>query len=284
MRKLKQWWKRLGKGLVARVYVEVPRQLNGLRIRVPVIEGRKIGVKSEPWMSGLLKRLMAVEKGTFLDVGVNLGQTLAKVKTLEPERVYAGFEPSPFCQHYVGRLIALNSWTRVTICPCALFDREMLLPMSGASEGAASATLISELRPEEEAAVTLVPAFRFDVVKAALPPGSIGIIKIDVEGAEVEVIRSLKGIIGRDQPVITLEVLPVQGETGEFRAKRNGELRSLLEGLGYVMHVVRKTSDDTFAGVEVDLDFGTGSDARSKDYVAVPKQRIEEVVGVLREP
>ena len=60
-------------------------------------------------MSGLLKHLMAVEKGTFLDVGVNLGQTLAKMKTLEPGRISAEFEPSPFYQHYVGRLIARES-------------------------------------------------------------------------------------------------------------------------------------------------------------------------------
>ena len=146
----------------------------------------------------------------------------------------------------------------------------------------ASAMLISELRPEGGPAMTLVPAFRFDVVREALSQSPIGIIKIDVEGAEVEVIRSLKTLIKQDRPVITLEVLPVHGEAAEFRAERNAELRSLLEGLDYVMHVVRKTADDTFAGIEVDPNFGTGSDARNKDYIAVPEERVEEISAALR--
>lgn len=281
MRTLKRWWKKLGKDLVARVYLRVPRDLNGQRIRVPVIEGRKIGVKSELWMSDLLHRLLAVEKGTFLDIGVNLGQTLAKVKTLEPGRVYAGFEPSPFCQHYANRLISLNGWTDVTICPCALFDRDTLLPMSGASEGDAAATLIQDLRPGRDAPVTLVPAFRFETVEEVLPPGPVGIVKIDVEGAEVEVIRCLSDRLLRDQPLLTLEVLPVQGSNADFRAARNAELRTLLEGLGYAMHRVKKTATDAFEGVELDPDFGTSADARSKDYLAIPTSRIAQILKAL---
>lgn len=281
MRNLRSWWKRLGKRLVARVNVEIPRELNGTKIVVPVIEGRKTGVSGERWMSGLLKRLLDAEKGTFYDVGVNLGQTLAKVKTLESDRVYVGFEPSPFCQYYLSRLTECNAWSSVTICPCALFDRDMLLPMNGAAEGAAAATLIAELRPESKGATTLVPAFQYDAVAEALPHGKVGIIKIDVEGAEVEVIRSLSGLIARDLPVITLEVLPLKGADTRFRESRNAELKTLLEGLGYVLHVVQKSDDDHFAGIKADPDFAEHSDARFKDYVAIPAAKVARLTAAL---
>jgi FkbM family methyltransferase len=274
MRKLRSWWKRLGKSLIARVNLEVKRGLNGRSVILPVVEGRKAGIGGEHWMSGLLKRLLESEKGGFYDVGVNLGQTLAKVKSLEPGRAYVGFEPSPFCQHYVSRLVACNQWPNVTICPCALFDRDTLLPMTGAASGNAAATLIAELRSHHRTATTLVPAFRFDAVAEAMPPGRVAIVKIDVEGAEVEVVRSLSGLLIRDMPVITLEVLPLKGAETTFRASRNAELKSMLEGLGYVHHVIKKTDDDHFAGVEADPDFGTHSDARFKDYLAIPRHKL----------
>lgn len=279
MKQLRKWWKSLGKRCAASLYVVVPRQMNDKTVRVPVIEGRKLGARGERWMSGLLKILLARCAGTFVDVGVNLGQTLAKVKTLEPERVYAGFEPSPFCQHYVGRLIDENGWTEVTLCPCALFDRDQLLQMNGASEGAASATLLPELRPGRNAAATWVPAYRFEVVRSALPKGRVAIIKIDVEGAEVEVIRELRPLIEEDRPILTLEVLPIQGEANEFRTDRNLQLRQLMAELKYSMHRIEKTDADAFAGVELDPEFGTGADAKSKDYVAVPEERVDEIKG-----
>lgn len=281
MRKFRSWWRHLGKSLVARVNLEVTRRLNGRSVILPVVEGRKAGIGGEQWMSGLLKRLLESEKGGFYDVGVNLGQTLAKVKSLEPGRSYVGFEPSPFCQYYVGRLVACNEWSDVTICPCALFDRDTLLPMSGAATGNAAATLIAELRPQKQSATTLVPAFRFDSVAETMPPGRVAIVKIDVEGAEVEVVRSLSGLLIRDMPVITLEVLPLKGDENTFRASRNAELKSMLEGLGYVLHVIKKTDDDHFAGVEADPDFGAHSDARFKDYLAIPRHKLPALLDSL---
>ena len=59
----------------------------------------------EPWMNSVLKDVFKVCEGTFLDIGVNLGQTLLHVKTLEPARKYIGFEPNPTCCFYANSLI-----------------------------------------------------------------------------------------------------------------------------------------------------------------------------------
>ena len=41
---------------------------------------------AEPWVVDLLARLLPAKAGAFLDVGVNLGQTLLAVKAADPTR------------------------------------------------------------------------------------------------------------------------------------------------------------------------------------------------------
>jgi FkbM family methyltransferase len=56
-------------------------------------------------MADLLRQLLPTREGLFIDVGVNLGQTLVKVKDIDPERSYLGFEPNPSCVAFTERMI-----------------------------------------------------------------------------------------------------------------------------------------------------------------------------------
>lgn len=59
--------------------------INDVGIRIPSIHG--IACKeSEPWMIDLLAALLHQRSGAFLDVGVNVGQTLIKVKAIDSDR------------------------------------------------------------------------------------------------------------------------------------------------------------------------------------------------------
>lgn len=90
-------------------------------VRVPVRAG--LGTTnldlSEPWMFELLRRLLGAQMGTFVDVGVNMGQTLLKVLLLDPTRRYVGFEPNPLCVYYANLIIQANGAKRATLCPAA---------------------------------------------------------------------------------------------------------------------------------------------------------------------
>src|SRR5690348_7536911 len=57
----------------------------------------------EPWMTAILRALVDLTGGTglFIDVGANIGQTLLKVKCLENDWEYMGFEPNPNCVQYL---------------------------------------------------------------------------------------------------------------------------------------------------------------------------------------
>src|SRR5690348_13368483 len=72
------------------------RKICNSMIRVPVIGGIQCE-ESEPWFLQLLTLLLPYNKGSFVDVGANLGQTMIKVKALDSARKYIGFEPNPTC-------------------------------------------------------------------------------------------------------------------------------------------------------------------------------------------
>jgi hypothetical protein len=73
----------------------------------PKVQGEMCEI-SEPWMFDLLTRLLPAKPGTFLDVGVNLGQTLLPVKMCEPSRRYVGVESNAQCFAYAERFIEIN--------------------------------------------------------------------------------------------------------------------------------------------------------------------------------
>jgi len=48
-------------------------------------------------MIDLLKKILLLKDGVFIDIGMNLGQTLIKLKCVDPNIRYFGFEPNPGC-------------------------------------------------------------------------------------------------------------------------------------------------------------------------------------------
>ena len=62
--------------------------LGGVRMKVPLgreLDRRVLTLKHEPWMAGLLERILRVKKGGLVDVGANAGQTLLRYKSLFPK-------------------------------------------------------------------------------------------------------------------------------------------------------------------------------------------------------
>jgi len=248
--------------------------LNNRRIIVPSINGISY-ISSELWMFELLREIVRETKGIFLDIGVNVGQTLVKLKALDPDRDYVGFEPNPTCIYYVNELLKANKFCNCTLVPIGLFTDDGLLSLGMYTDDPsdASASLIDEFRPGGIIrAQIFVPTFRYDSVALLLGIGSVGIVKIDVEGAEIEVLRSLAGMIQRDKPVILLEVVPSYAIA--FRIDRQKELEGFLQGINYTIYRVDKTKTDGFAGLKQIDSFTNFDDSTQSDYVAYPDGQI----------
>ena len=101
-------------------------------------------------MSQILEKLLPERKGLFLDVGANIGQTLLKLKSIEPDVLYYGFEVNPACLFYLNELIKANKFTGTSIIPVGLSDRTGLASLHFFSKNAddATASALKQIKPD----------------------------------------------------------------------------------------------------------------------------------------
>ena len=270
----------LEEAFVSRFNVNIRRKLNGTSIVVPLINGVRVGVSGEKWMSGVLAEIFRyATSGIFYDVGVNLGQTLMKVMTLDEKRRYIGFEPNPSCVSYVQRLVSLNHWERsITVIPVGLSDADELLYLHGDGETDPESSLIRDLHAQVNQFSRIVPVFSHDSIMIRFLNDRVSVVKIDVEGAELEVVRSLKSLIDRDRPIMVMEVLPNRQEDQQ-KHLRNREMIETVKSLGYSFYRIMKTSADTYAGIAKVENVGDYQDPVMKDHVILP---VEQEAQILR--
>ena len=217
--------------------------VNDAPVRVPVVAG--LGLMSvplweqEPWLNRTIATLLAGSSGAFVDVGVNLGQTLIKVKTLQPDRAYIGFEPNPTCVAFVRRLVAANRFRDTTVVPFGLSDaaRTLALFARGEDPADSSATVVPDLYTTQETwERTPVAVMPGDEALATLGVGRVAVLKIDVEGAELEVIRGLEGTLRAHRPSVICELLPSYApgqKRWAFRQPRTEAVVATMRSLGY---------------------------------------------------
>lgn len=230
---------------------------------------------TETWMIEVLEPLLNQHPGIFLDVGVNLGQTLIKVKGLEPGRKYIGFEPNSTCVVYAKALIKANQFRDCTIVPAGLFTEDAILALEcmDESEADSAASLIQGFRPDHVIQHRMfVPVYQFQTIAKSLGIEDVAIVKIDVEGAELEVLQSLSSLLRDCRPLLLLEILPVYSSENMMRQQRQDDLERLLRTVHYSMFRVLKTDDNQFAGLQSIASIDMHGDLTQCDYLVVPDE------------
>jgi FkbM family methyltransferase len=246
-------------------------EIGGRKFVVPTLNGCRAN-PSEEWMLAVLRRLFGLREGAVVDVGVNLGQTLLKVRALDPARRYVGFEPNPTCVDYVERLIAANRLENCTVVPVGLAREPGILTLDLFGDHAAdsSASLIPDFRPSQRVSARKIVAV---LSSAQLPPETIpagtAVVKIDVEGAELDVIEALLPVLQPDRPYNVMEILPCYTEKRADRIERQAAIERHLRELDYKLYRISH-HDDRFSGLrEIDT-IGIHSDMELCDYIAAP--------------
>lgn len=234
---------------------------------------------SEDWLFHLLRVLLEHEKGVFIDVGANLGQTLLKVAAIDPGRRYLGFEPNPACVQTLRRLIADNGLHAILV-PAALSDRATVSALSffHDDEFDTTATLVESFRPGRVLQEHAVVAISWDDVPSSLVSEKIGIVKIDVEGSELEVIKGLRPVLGDARPLCIVEVLPNYGDRDGKRYARQSEIENIMSDLNYRIFRIEKSDWEGLSGLEPLIKFGIYSDLSLSDYLLVPQERADSVM------
>jgi FkbM family methyltransferase len=261
-------------------------RMNGVTVVCPTIAGVTCE-PSEPWMVDVLRIVLALKDGAFVDVGVNVGQTLVKLRALDPDRPYVGFEPNGFCVFYVRELIKRNHFRNCTLLPVGLFTEDGVRPMDVFYDYPAdgTASLVAGFRGSQTVSSQMwVPTFRFESVADRLALDGVGIVKIDVEGGELEVLQGMSAMLAHDRPILLLEVLPVYSAENELRKSRQDELEGMLRTAGYSIFRVEKTSRDGYAGLARLEQIGIHSDLSRSDYVVAPDELADRLAPDITRP
>jgi FkbM family methyltransferase len=157
---------------------------------------RRIGRSRDWYERDLLDDIYSRRpQGVAVDVGAHAGNHTVWMAAVCGLKVHA-FEPNPATRHQLQHNVALNSLTgRVTIHPEALGaheSRARLVELQAGNSGMVS------VEPDAAGTVRVQPLDNFGLE-------NVDLIKVDVEGAELDILRGAKETIRRCRPVLYIE-------------------------------------------------------------------------------
>ncbi len=201
----------------------------GLKI-IPLKGDREIalGTYEAPVQQALIEN---VERGGVVyDIGANIGYfTMLAARRVGPAGQVYAFEPVARNAAAIERSARLNGFDAVEV-----FERAV-----GAAGGIAElnlarhiggAMLASVGAPPDRSGSVDVEVVALDEFVDALGLRPPSLVKIDVEGAELDVLRGMTGTLKAQAPVLIVELDDATAAGLETKAR---ELAALLAGLGY---------------------------------------------------
>ncbi len=249
--------------------------------KIPVLKntGWSNIFENEPWMTELLEVLLPANKGIFIDAGANTGQTLLKLKSIESGREYFGFEVNPSCIAYLKELIKVNNLPGINLMPFGVSDKTGVttLQFYYDNDVDVTASIISDYRPGDKVVKReYVISSRLDDLELFYEK-EIGIIKIDVEGAELEVISGAKRIISTERPVMIIEILPAYTKSNVNRVNRQIQIEAIFKDLNYSIFRINKDKANHLWKLTRLDSFIVDGNLSESDYILIPEEKIEQI-------
>jgi FkbM family methyltransferase len=204
----------------------------------------------EPWADEVLRSVFKIKPGAFIDVGANVGQTFLKVLKVDPERDYIGFEPQAAGCSFMHQFIISNRLARHVILPIGLGSEEGITRLGLREENDITASMVMGYRPEGfYSHYQYIPVSRGDWVLERLGVAAVSLIKIDVEGGELDVLSGLTESLARFRPYLMFELLAnrlywaarkeLDEEIIAYRAGRHRDMARLLRAGRYAIYKIK---------------------------------------------
>lgn len=261
-------------GLIRIFRVGYTIQILKSTFKIPVIENKE-GFRyhltiTEAYMLSVLQHLYNTIDFLFLDVGVNFGQTLLKVKAINPKAFYIGFEPSGLCSYYSSHLIKINQMTDAQVIRCALCDNPEMLTLYAKAEGDTMASILDTFIAKERVKVKeYIPGVTLDSLISIIT--SIGkeiILKVDVEGAEWIVFQGGEAFISQFRPVIIFECLTAGEDI--LRQQQQQAISAFLLGKGFELYLL---NESTALPEKISV-IDNKADGDKTNYLAIPSEKV----------
>lgn len=172
------------------------------------------------------------EGDVVYDIGANVGFfSIISARLTGPSGRVIAFEPVRSNADLVRRNADLNAFGNITVVEQAVSDRsgtgELVL-----AEYSGGAALSTTTAPPDPAGTIQVELTTVDdaVSDGRIPPPAV--VKIDVEGVELEVLRGMHATLERDRPVIVCEI---DDGTQAGYDRKHAECVDHLSSLGYTI-------------------------------------------------
>lgn len=216
MRLAQGWstWMPRGKGWVPRIvgrtfgekWQAVIRSRNGLALAVDpaAFDSYAPIAANGDWDESVLQTCLGVlrQGDVFYDIGANVGYMSLSVAKAFHDTVHVhGFEPQPSLAYHAAVSASLNALANVSIYACMLGETAGFADLH-LSEHSIHASGVTR---EAGAPKISCPMYRIDdfIAAGALPVPTL--IKIDVEGAELHVLRGAAALLRQHPPYIAFE-------------------------------------------------------------------------------
>ena len=180
----------------------------------------------ERHVTRLLPKLLPPD-GVALDIGANAGAIALSMAHLAPRGEVFAFEAAPPNADRLEANVARAGMANIRVERVALYDRRGELALSYVDEHSGGANVSNEL----QATATRIAAIPLDEWAGANDLSRVDLVKLDVEGSEVRVLRGARETLARFRPTLIVECNPVT-LSGQDRAT-TGELLDVLDDLGY---------------------------------------------------
>jgi FkbM family methyltransferase len=210
----------------------------GLRVRVGESVMRVSG-RGEPEVERAMLDLLSPGDVVF-DVGANIGwYSLLASRAVGPRGSVLAFEPSLENAVLAQQNAAVNNLANITVVPAALTDRDGWLTFlnKGSLEGRLEkddSAAQAERRTARVAQVesrTLVPITTLDSWLEQTGQRPPDLVKIDVEGAEVGVLRGMERTLRGAGPTLIIELHGTREEVADLLDGFDYEHRAIEQGL-----------------------------------------------------
>jgi FkbM family methyltransferase len=251
------------------------RWLWGLRIIInPDTEiGRAIYLSGryEPSTMHVMQRLLP-EGGCFVDVGGNAGMfsLAAAAKVGVAGSVYV-FEPSPREYKALRRNVELNALSNVTTLQQALSDSSGTTALRIAEVWHSGHNTLGEAFAYEDVETTdhvVVQMTTLDEFARDLSMDRLDLIKIDVEGAELKVLRGGRETLTRMRPVVILELFDAALRKSGASADA---VRAFFDDIGYTLLRIADATGSLAFGNEP-------GESLSANVVAIPAEHASRII------
>lgn len=188
--------------------------------------------------------------GTFVDIGANIGfHSLFAADVVGDSGKVFSFEPLPRLQEQMKKSIVANGFKNIVVEPVALGFTSGTARLSLVDENIGASSLQDVAEDRAVSAVVEVPVSPLDSYGDRF--SRLDLIKIDIEGSELEALKGGEAILHRFRPIIILEFSPHVYE--KDRAGKSLELYSYLTGLGYIVTDIENRVSDIESSLRAGL-------------------------------